>query len=305
MPIHLPPTSRRQFLSGLALGGASVLAGGGAALGRLVEEPGGYLALISDTHVAADGAAVAREENMSANLRAVVDDILAQPEAPRAALVLGDLAFNKGLSEDYTQFLSLIRPLRERGIPVHLTMGNHDDRANFIGAIKAEDPVKSPVADRCVGVVDAAGLRFVILDSLDGPGLIGGRLRDAQRDWLAKTLDAKPDAPALILVHHNPARTPEQLKNGLGDTDELFDILRPRKQVKALVFGHTHVWNLAQDDGIHHINLPATSYVFSPEQPLAWCRFEPRGDGATIQPRCVSGDRKVDKKRFDLTWRGA
>jgi len=308
MPIHLPPTSRRQFLSGLALGGASILAGGragAAALGRSAEESGGYLALLSDTHVAADGAAIAREQNMSANLSAVVDDILAQPEAPRAALVLGDLAFNTGQPGDYTQFLSLIRPLRDRGIPIHLTMGNHDDRANFIDAIQAEDPVKSPVADRCVGVVDAVGVRFLILDSLDGPGLIGGRLREAQRDWLTQTLDANPETATLVLVHHNPAHTPEQMRNCLGDTDELLSILRPRKQVKALVFGHTHTWSLTQDDGLHHINLPATSYVFSPDQPLAWCRFEPRGDGATIEPRCVSGNREVDKKRVDLTWRGA
>lgn len=307
MPIHLPPTSRRQFLSGLALGGASILAGGragAAALGRLAEGSGGYLALLSDTHVAADGAKIAREQNMAENLRAAVGDILAQPEAPRAALVLGDLAFNSGEPGDYTQFLSLIRPLRDNGIPVHLTMGNHDDRKNFIDAIEAEEPVQSPLADRCVGVVDAAGLRFVILDSLDGPGLIGGQLREAQRDWLTETLDAGPDVPTMVLVHHNPALTPEQLKNCLGDTDELFNILRPRKQVKGLIFGHTHAWNLAQDDGLHHINLPATSYVFAQDQPLAWCRFEPRGDGATIEPRCVAGDREVDKKRFDLAWRG-
>lgn len=306
MPFHLPPTSRRQFLSGLALGGASMLTVGRAgadALGRLADETGGYVALISDTHIAADAEKTAREQNMTANLRAVIDDILAQPEAPRAAIVTGDLAFNSGETGDYNQFLSLIRPLRERGIPVHLTMGNHDNRDRFLDAVKAEDPATSPLPDRCVGVVDAAGLRFVILDSLDGLGLIGGRLRDAQLAWLTRTLDADANAATLVLVHHNPAHTPEQMKNCLGDTEELLDILRPRKQVKALVFGHTHKWNLGRDDGLHHVNLPATSYIFDAKQPLAWCRFEPREGGATIQPRCVSGDREVDKQRFDLSWR--
>lgn len=308
MPIHLPPTTRRQFLSGLAFGGASILTAGrvgAAALGRLADEAGGYVALISDTHVAADADKTARDQNMAANLRAVVDDILAQPDAPRAALVTGDLAFNTGEPGDYNQFLSLVRPLRERGIPVHLALGNHDDRANFVDAIKAEDPVESPLADRCVGVVDAAGLRFVILDSLEGAGQVGGRLHEAQLAWLAQTLDASPDAATMVLVHHNPAYTPDQIKGRLGDTDELFNILRPRKQAKALIFGHSHVWSLSQDDGLHHVNLPATAYAFSPDQPLAWCRFEPREGGATIVPRCVAGDREVDKKRFDLSWRGA
>lgn len=310
MPIHLPPTSRRRFLSGLAAGGAAIMAGGRAALGRWADEPGGYLALIADTHVAADAAKVAREQNMTENLRAVVKDILAQPEPPRAALVLGDLAFNSGEAGDYTQFLSLIKPLRDNGIPVHLTMGNHDVRSTFLNAIKATEPIKSPVDDRCVSVVDAAGLRFLILDSLEAPTPegrmpIGGQLHEAQLDWLTETLDAHPNIPALILFHHNPTHDPARLKNCLGDTEKLFSIVGPRKQVKAVVYGHTHQWELAKEDDLQLINLPATAYIFSPEQPLGWCRFEPRDGGATIEPRCVSGNRDVDKKRFDLKWRGA
>lgn len=310
MPIHLPPTSRRQFLSGLAVGGASLLAGGKAALGRWADDSGGYLALIADTHVAADSAREAREQNMTDNLKAVVADILAQPEPPRGVLVLGDLAFNSGEAGDYTQFLKLIRPLRDNGIPIHLTMGNHDVRATFLDAIKAEEPFQSPVDDRCVSVVDAAGLRFLILDSLEartpeGRMPVGGNLHEAQLDWLAKTLDDNPDTPALVMFHHNITHDPERLKNCLGDTEKFLKVVGPRKQVKAVVYGHTHRWELVKEDDLQLINLPATAYVFSPKEPLAWCRFEPNSGGATIQPRCVSGNRELDKKRFELKWRGA
>ncbi len=307
MPIHLPPTSRRQFLSGLALGGSLALVRGrvdAACLGRLDDGAEGYVALLADTHINADpGVQVQGSLNLTANLRAAVADILSQPEAPRAAVVLGDLAQVNGQPGDYRQFLSLIRPLRDHGIPVHLALGNHDDRANFLEALKPEAPEPSPVADRCVSVVNVAGVRLVILDSQDKVNVVTGYLREAQREWLAKTLDADADSPTMVMVHHNPAPTPEQAKNCLLDTDELLNILRPRKHVKALVFGHTHSWVLRQDEGLHHVNLPAVAYAFGQNQPLGWCRFTPRRDGAAIQLHCTGGDRAKDKECIDLTWR--
>jgi predicted phosphodiesterase len=40
--------------------------------------------------------------------------------------------------------------------------------------------------------------------------------------------------------------------------------------VKALLFGHTHVWKRYQLDGLHCINLPTTAYPFNATEPLGW-----------------------------------
>jgi 3',5'-cyclic AMP phosphodiesterase CpdA len=303
MPIHLPPTSRRAFLHGLAVGGASLV------LPRLraaaIDEPAPYVALLADTHIDADPTKAVHKEafNMSDHLRAAVDDILGQPTPPQAVAVVGDLALKNGRPGDYAQFLKLVAPLREHGIPVHLTMGNHDDRVPIREALRAQaDPA---VEGRFATALDAAGLRLVMLDSLDKVDEVPGLLGEAQRGWLARTLDAAPDRATVVLMHHHPSPTDEPAPGSLQDTAALLEILRPRKQVKALVFGHTHVWRLDERDGLRLVNLPAVAYHFDAKQPLGWCRLEPARDGAgaTVVLRCIGGDRSQDRGRFDLAWR--
>ncbi|AMV37503.1 metallophosphoesterase family protein [Planctomyces sp. SH-PL62] len=306
MPIHLPPTTRRGFLNVLAAGGAALAwpgARSAVAAGR-EEDAADYVALLADTHIKSDPDMVVREKfHLSGNLRAAVADILAQPRPPAAALVLGDLALKNGRAEDYRQFLTLVEPLRERGIPVHLTLGNHDDRRNFLESFAALGAAVGPVEDRCVGVVEAAGVRLAMLDTLDQVDQVPGLLGDSQRAWLTKTLDEAPDAPTLVLFHHHLDDVP----GALTDAKPLLEILRPRKQVKALVFGHTHTWRRAEDDGLHLVNLPAVAYHFNDPQPLGWCRLEPHrdGQGATLELRCVDGDRSKHGERIELAWRGA
>ncbi len=302
--------TRREFLSGLAVGGASTILGGGLS-GRLLaagaeEEPPGYIALLADTHVDADPLAEAGKPNkfnMSKNLNAVVADVLKQPGLPKAAVVVGDLAHSVGTAADYERFLSLIRPLREFGVPVHLAMGNHDDRDHFLDVLKPEKDGPDAVESRYVGAAEAAGLRLVVLDSLETPRQVGGRLHEPQLAWLAKTLDAQPRTPTLVMVHHNPALKQEDAPHCLADAEALLAVLRPRAQVKALVFGHTHTWSLRGDAGLHLVNLPAVGYPFAAEQPIGWCRLEPRTDGATIELRRIDGGPENTPGRVDLKWR--
>jgi len=69
----------------------------------------------------------------------------------------------------------------------------------------------------------------------------------------AATLDANSKKPALVLVHHNPGLTGNL---GLKDTAAFLEIIRPRRQVKAYIYGHTHTWRVEKDSsGIHLINL--------------------------------------------------
>lgn len=304
MPIHLPPTSRRSFLRGLAVGGAS-LALPGLRASALGNDDVPYVALLADTHIDADPAKVVHDEafNMSDHLRAAVADILAQPSAPQGVVVVGDLALSNGQPGDYTQFLKLVAPLREQGIPVHLTMGNHDDRGPIREALQSRGD--AAVEGRFASAIDAAGVRLVLLDSLDKVNQVNGELGEAQRNWLAKTLDARPNDTTLVLMHHHPSPTDEPAKGALQDTAALLEILRPRKQVKALVYGHTHVWRLSQRDELRLVNLPAVAYNFDKKQPLGWCRLEPTGNGgATIELRCIGGDRSKDRERTELAWRG-
>lgn len=300
MPFTIRP-SRRAFLSGLAAGGAALAAGRSPfARGEgAAETP--WLALISDVHIDADPAKVACDQNMAENLRVAVADILAQGSMPRGVVIDGDLAFLKGLAADYRMLLERLEPIRRARVPLHLALGNHDARETFRAAFHAEKPpADTLVEDHHVGVVEAAGLRLILLDSLIRPNSTPGSLGDAQRGWLAKALDAETTKPTLVFVHHNPA---VGNAGALQDAQELLDLLAPRRQVKALIFGHTHVWDVSNRDGLYLINLPAVAYPFNASQPLGWCRLTPNDGGATLELRPLGA--KEFRDRHDLRWRAS
>ena len=299
--IHL---SRRDFLRGAAIAGIGAFAGSGCKERAGSHGNGaGWHAWLSDIHVAADPNATLRDENMAENLRKVVREVLDADDPPRGFFVNGDLAFRDGQREDYRTVLNLFKPLRDSRVPIHLTLGNHDDRTRVREAF-LDDAGKeaSAVVDKLVGEVNEPKVRYLLLDSLQKPNVTPGRLGREQIAWTAKALDEDRTSSTIVFVHHNLNAT---WTSALLDTAELLDVLQPRRQVKAVVFGHTHVWNHRIVNGLHMVNLPAVGYRFMPKQPLAWCVFRPRDDGGELELRCVGGDRRRDGEKVDLRWRSA
>ncbi len=317
MPIHLPPErsaihtearpsalgrlSRRDFLAGTALGIAGMASGCTHRAGSR-GHAGGWSAWLSDTHLAADPKASQMGEIMADNLRAVVADILDATDAPQGVLIDGDLALADGQQGDYEALLTATDPLRASGIPIHLALGNHDDRQTFGEVLGDRAGTDRGVVAKHVGVVEGKGHRVILLDSLHKVNSTAGVLGDEQLAWLAAELDAKAEIPAIVFVHHN---LNAHSTSALADTVALLAVLRPRRQAKAVVYGHTHVWHAGVVDGLHMINLPAVGYKFAPKQPLGWCVFRPDADGGELELRCVGGDRKQDRRRVELRWRSA
>jgi 3',5'-cyclic-AMP phosphodiesterase len=123
-----------------------------------------------------------------------------------------------------------------------------------------------------------------------------------QLDWLARSLDANRKKPALIVIHHNPAIGDKA--SGLKDSEALFEIIRPRKQVKAYIFGHTHIWRVQQDpSGIHLINLPPTAYVFRENDPPGWVHAMLERNGMKLELRCVNPAHSLHAEVTRLQWR--
>jgi len=120
-------------------------------------------------------------------------------------------------------------------------------------------------------------------------------------DWLAGALDANSGKPALVLIHHNPGISGNI---GLIDSAALFEIIRPRKQVKAYIFGHTHAWKVWPDkSGIHLINLPPVAYVFLPGEPAGWVHATLEDKGIRLELRCVDPAHKSHGHVAQLQWR--
>ena len=107
--------------------------------------------------------------------------------------------------------------------------------------------------------------------------------------------------PAIVVVHHNPGISGNM---GLKDTVAFFEVIRPRSQVKAYVYGHTHTWKVErQDNGIHLINLPPTSYVFTAGYPSGWVHARLGKKGMQLELHCVDRSHKDHGQVVDLPWR--
>ena len=103
------------------------------------------------------------------------------------------------------------------------------------------------------------------------------------------------------MVHHNPDE--KDKPSGITDTKALLELLQAHKQVKVLVFGHTHVWSHTEKDGLHMVNLPPTAYVFKEGLPSGWTDLRLRDDGATFQLHALKEDHPANKQKFELKWR--
>jgi 3',5'-cyclic AMP phosphodiesterase CpdA len=303
MPFHIAPFSRREFLRRSALAGAGLLTIPAlrAADSRVAAD---RFALLSDTHVAGDPATIAHEVNMAGHLRAVVAEVGALTPAPAGVFVNGDCSLDHGLAEDYATFAALLQPVSEAALPLHLTLGNHDERETFWTSLKTRGDTP-PLASKHVSIVESARANWFLLDSLDVTKATPGRLGDEQRAWLAKALDARAEKPALVMVHHNPVSFDPTRPPGLLDTAELLALLLPRRHVKAVFFGHTHTWRQTEQDGLHLVNLPAVAYPFQKDEVTGWVQCQLRDGGAALELRAIDRQHPAHGQVVPLAWRAA
>lgn len=301
MPFHLPPLSRRRFLASSLAAGVGVLTGH-EAVGEERARRDDRWVLLADTHIAADRERVQRGVKMAANLQKVVGAIVEAEKRPAGVVLDGDVALSKGEAGDYRLAADLLQPLARAEVPVHLTLGNHDDRERFRAGM-LRGAARPPLESRHVAVIETPRFNWFLLDSLDRVNSTPGVLGEEQLAWLTRALDARTTKPALVVTHHDPQWSVAALRTGLVDTEKLFAVLTPRKQVKALFFGHTHHWHRAERDGIHLINLPPVAYLFQKDDPNGWMDLRVRDGGAVLTLHTLDPKHRQNGETMELAWR--
>lgn len=301
MPIHLLPDSRRAFLR------RTLIAGAGLALApqlsaAMRRTDANSWALLADTHISADPAAVKSKVVMADHLKAAAREIAGLPRRTSGVFVVGDCALSSGELGEYEQLTRLLDPVRDCGLPIHLALGNHDQRDNFRAVLDANPITCRPVADKQVALVQSQSVNWFMLDSLEKTLQTPGSIGADQLKWLAETLDANRKKPAVLLIHHNPGE--DKKIAGLKDSGALLEIIRPRRQVKAWFFGHTHNWKVSQDEsGLHLVNLPPVAYVFREGDPSGWIHATTRHDGMKLELRSINPAHRAHGQIVDLKWR--
>jgi 3',5'-cyclic-AMP phosphodiesterase len=303
MPITLKQISRRAFLKRAALAGTAAALAPRSYAGLFGKSRDKHtFAFFSDSHINADVKTMGGNINMADNLAACTRELAAWPVKPAAVIVNGDLAHVKGRPEDYNTFGDLIHPVRALA-PIHLSLGNHDNREHFWSAFPDDAARLDSVPNKQATILSSERANWFLLDSLDLTAQTAGDLGAPQLDWLSRELATRPDKPALVVCHH-----PIDLTGlmGLKDSLALEQLLMAHTQVKAFIFGHTHNWNIEPHPmGVHLINLPQTSYPFQPGRPSGWVRATLARDGAEFELRCLDKKHPEHGQVTRLKWRTA
>lgn len=307
MPLHLDSWSRRRFLGGGAVLALSPFLPKSSARAADAES----WALLSDTHIAADPAfKTGMGVNMADNLRRVVAEVVAEKNALAGVIIDGDCAYNDGQAGDYTTFLEILKPLRDAGLPIHFTLGNHDDRMNFSAAVT--ESAGSPVEGKICSVIETPFANLVLLDSLRYVNKVEGELGEVQLAWIAKMLEAGPDKATILIGHHYPQvfrediiPGDEKIKiSGLVDSQPFLDLLGKHPAAKAYIYGHSHTWLTKHEaNGLHQINLPPTAYVFDQKMPNGWVLATLSAGGIGLELRGLDPNHPQHGEKKQLAWR--
>ncbi len=291
---YYQPISRKQFLAA----SASLL--GTAAIGRadraIAPSTDSFrMALLSDTHLAADPTDTHNGFQPYKNLETVVPQVVAT--SPQAVVLNGDAARLTGEPEDYEALKKLLQPLIEK-TPVTIGLGNHDHRKNFYGVFGDSYDSKKLVKSKHTLVLDLQPVQMLVLDSLFYVNESCGLLGKNQRTWLKHYLEHSDDRPTVLFIHHTLLDT----DSSLLDSDRLFRIIKPYSKVKAIFHGHSHRYVIERREGVFMINLPAIGYNFKNSEPVGWLEAEFTRTGVAMKLHAIGGNREGHGETRSAIW---
>jgi len=289
---------RRNFIrAGVGTLAGMIAVSAGCSLGlRRNDKQASRWAFLADTHIPENISDNYRGFYPYQNLQKAIPQILSVP--PDGVAIAGDLARLEGKVGDYANLEKLLNPVAEK-TQIFMALGNHDNRDNFLGLFSSMPGQRQPVGGKHVVVVNKAPIRLIILDSLFYVNKVPGLLGRVQRQWLQDYLGNCDDTPTILCFHHT-----------LGDNDgdlldvlRLFDLIKPVRKVKAILYGHSHEYGYSEFEGIHLINLPAMGYNFSDTEPIGWVEARLTAKGGDFTLHVVAGNKDKDGCVTKLAWR--
>lgn len=212
--------------------------------------------VLSDIHIVPDGAlshglCTTSRFNQSIEF---VNEIHADAEF---VVIAGDIA-DFGDKPSYERFKKSLEALR---VPAYLTLGNHDNRKNFLSIF----PGQAGETGKIDHVVDSHNQRVIILDSNDPEGDHIGVLDRAQLDWLAAKLDAARDMPVTIILHHNITKFHVQTDFIiLRDNKEFANVVLRHPDIRQVISGHVHMNTSGSYRGIPFTTVAGGHYNIDP-----------------------------------------
>ncbi|WP_373488771.1 phosphodiesterase [Blastomonas sp.] len=190
------------------------------------------IAQVTDIHLGFD------PDNPAEFNRKRLDQVIAMlrqiDPQPDMLMATGDL-IDRGDEDSYRRLKNAFSVLP---FPVHMCMGNHDQRDTF----SAQFP-EVPVVDGFVQYeVEAGPLRVLVLDTLE-EGRHGGAFCEVRAAWLTARLAEAPNRPTLIVQHHPPIEVGIPWMNTHPEeawVHRLSACFAGQNQIVGMICGHVH-----------------------------------------------------------------
>ena len=194
------------------------------------------IAHISDLHIRPRGELAYGVAETNVLAERAVNALLRLRPRPDVVLLTGD-ATDCGLAEEFGILRGLIARLP---MPVYAMPGNHDRRDAMRECFREDGYL--PTAGYLNYVVETRPVRIIALDSLV-PGASHGALAPETLAFLAATLEAAPDVPTLVCLHHPPVLCGiahmDRIRL-LEGAEEFAEIVGRHPQVERILTGHHH-----------------------------------------------------------------
>ncbi len=146
-------------------------------------------------------------------------------------LISGDLT-EDGTAEDYAQLRQFIED-QVGGLPVVVTLGNHDNKASFYQGWLGQEPSSEPY--NCVAHF---GDTAIISWDTSVQGNPDGVITPQQMQWLKDAFAQIQDRHIILMTHHHFMEHQASVP-AIPDQKEFPELLRDR-QIDCLLCGHTH-----------------------------------------------------------------
>ncbi len=166
----------------------------------------------------------------------------------------GDLVAEPSVSA-YKRLVSLLKDVPR---PIYCLPGNHDDLPLAIQSTQASNLNWNKTLIRPPWLI-------ILLDS-HKPGVVHGKLGDAELSFLKKTLQQNPSFHTLICLHHQPVPVGSEWldQHLVRDRQQFLSVIDNCPQVHGIIWGHIHQAFERQLNGKLLLGTPSTCTQFTP-----------------------------------------
>jgi 3',5'-cyclic AMP phosphodiesterase CpdA len=188
---------------------------------------------LTDIHLTAPGKTIGGRDPNANFEKAIQHALKAHPDA-EAMIITGDLS-DWGEKDDYQRLRTIVEAC---DLPVHLCIGNHDDRATF----SAVFPERVGEGGFIQQVIPLSLGHAILLDTW-GPETHAGHFCEDRAKWLTAQLEVL-EGPIWIFMHHNPVpiEVAPMDKIMLLDAEQFASTVAPyADKIRHIFHGHCHM----------------------------------------------------------------